>query len=50
MSFINKPSYISYEHKFIRLNNDISEIIGDYVKKENIERMKKICKKYVKLY
>ncbi len=32
------------------LNNDILEIIGDYVKKDNDQRMQKICKKYVKLY
>ncbi len=32
------------------LNTDILEIIGDYVKKDNIERIQKICKKCVKLY
>ncbi len=32
------------------LNNDILEIIGDYVKEDNHDRMQKICKSYVKLY
>ncbi len=31
-------------------NNDILNIIGDYVKKDNHDRMQKICKKYVKLH
>ena len=32
------------------LNNDILNIIGDYVKKDNHDRLHKICKKYRKLY
>ncbi len=32
------------------LNTDILEIIGDYVKKDNHDRIQKICKKYAKLY
>ena len=32
------------------LDNDVLNIIGDYVKKDNHIRMEKICKKYVKLY
>ena len=32
------------------LDNDILNIIGDYVKKDNLDRMHKICKKYTKLY
>ncbi len=32
------------------LNTDILQIIGDYVKKDNIERRQQIRKKYVKLY
>jgi hypothetical protein len=32
------------------LNNDILNIIGDYVKKDNLDRVHKICKKYAKLY
>jgi hypothetical protein len=30
------------------LKNDILEIIGGYVKKENIDRIQMICKIYVK--
>ncbi len=30
--------------------NDVLNIIGDYVKKDNHIRMGKICKKYVTLY
>ncbi len=32
------------------LDNDILNIIGSYVKKENIERMERIYKKFEKLY
>jgi hypothetical protein len=32
------------------LDNDVLNIIGDYVKKDNHNRMHKICKRYVKLY
>ena len=32
------------------LDNDILNIIGDYVKKDNHDRLQKICKKYAKLY
>ncbi len=32
------------------LNYDILNIIGDYVKKDNLDRMEKICKRYVKFY
>ncbi len=32
------------------LDNDVLNIIGDYVKKDNHNRMHKICKKYAKLY
>jgi hypothetical protein len=32
------------------LNTDILSIIGDYVKKDNHDRMQKICKRHVKLY
>ena len=32
------------------LDNDILNIIGDYVKKDNHNRMHKLCKKYAKLY
>ncbi len=36
--------------KLLHLNNDILEIIGDYVKKDNHDRTQKICKRYVMLY
>ena len=32
------------------LDNDVLNIIGDYVKKDNRDRMHKICKKYTELY
>ncbi len=32
------------------LDIDVLYIIGDYVKKDNHERMHKICKTYAKLY
>ena len=32
------------------LDNDVLNIIGDYVKKDNHNRIHKICKKYTKLY
>ncbi len=32
------------------LNDDVLNIIGDSVKKDNHERIQKICKRYVKLY
>ena len=32
------------------LDDDILNIIGDYVKQDNHDRMHKICKKYAKLY
>ncbi len=31
-------------------DNDVLNIIGDYVKKDNHERLQKICQKYAKLY
>ncbi len=31
-------------------DNDVLNIIGDYVKEDNQHRMHKICKKYAKLY
>jgi hypothetical protein len=39
------------EHfNLLDLDNDILNIIGDYVKKDNHDRLQKICKKYVTLY
>ncbi len=32
------------------LDNDVLNIICDYVKKKNHDRMQKVCKKYVELY
>jgi hypothetical protein len=32
------------------LDNDVLNIVGDYVKKDNHNRMHKICIKYAKLY
>ncbi len=32
------------------LNNEILNVIGDYVKKDNHDRMIKVCKQYAKLY
>ncbi len=32
------------------LDDDVLNIIGDYVKKDNHIRMEKICKKYITLY
>ena len=31
-------------------DNDVLNIIGDYVKKDNHDRIQKICQKYAKLY
>ena len=38
------------QFNLLDLDNDVLDIIGDYVKKDNNNRMKKICKRYVKLY
>ena len=38
------------QFNLLDLDNDILNIIGDYVKKDNHYRMHKICKKYTKLY
>ena len=38
------------QFSLLDLDNDILNIIGDYVKKDNLDRMHKICKKYAKLY
>ena len=39
------------EHfNLLDLDDDILNIIGDYVKKDNHDRLQKICKKYVELY
>ncbi len=32
------------------LDNDVLNVIGDYVKKDNHNRLHKICIKYAKLY
>ncbi len=34
----------------LEINNDVLNIIGDYVKKDNHERLQKICQKYAKIY
>jgi hypothetical protein len=39
------------EHfSLLDLDNDALNIIGDYVTKDNHDRIQKVCKKYVKLY
>ena len=38
------------QFNLLDLDNDVLNIIGDYVKKDNLDRMHKICKKYTKLY
>ena len=38
------------QFNLLDLDNDVLNIIGDYVKKDNHERLQKICQKYVKLY
>ena len=38
------------QFNLLDLDNDVLDIIGDYVKKDNNNRMKKICKRYVNLY
>jgi hypothetical protein len=38
------------QFNLLDLDNDVLNIIGDYVKKDNHDRIQKICKKYVQLY
>jgi hypothetical protein len=38
------------QFNLLDLENDVLNIIGDYVKKDNLDRMHKICKKHAKLY
>ena len=38
------------QFNLLDLDNDVLNIIGDYVKKDNHNRMEKISKKYAKLY
>ena len=38
------------QFNLLDLDNDVLNIIGGYVKKDNERRMEKICKRYVKLY
>ncbi len=38
------------QFNLLDLDNDVLNIIGGYVKKDNHDRLQKVCKKYVKLY
>ncbi len=38
------------QFNLLDFDNDVLNIIGDYVKKDNHDRMEKICKKCIKLY
>jgi hypothetical protein len=38
------------QFNLLDLNYDVLNIIGDYVKKDNHDRMHKICIKYIKLH
>ncbi len=38
------------QFNLLDLDNDVLNIIGDYVKKDNHDRIQKKCKKYVKIY
>jgi hypothetical protein len=42
--------YYMDQFNLLDLDNDVLNIIGDYVKKDNLDRMHKINKKYAKLY
>ncbi len=38
------------QFNLLELDNDVLNIIGDYVKKDNHDRIQKVCKKSVNLY